>query len=77
LIEVRRGRYNTDAEAQFIYSILSSWPAWPVPVTFSPKWRPISYGLLALLDEVGAQPHLRMVGSVITLLRVLLWHFLV
>jgi ABC-type glycerol-3-phosphate transport system permease component len=62
-----------------IFGFTGAWNAlaWPLLVTFSPKWRPISYGLLAFLDEAGSQTHLRMAGSVITLLPVLLLYFLV
>jgi ABC-type glycerol-3-phosphate transport system permease component len=62
-----------------IFGFTGAWNAlaWPLLVTFSPDWRPISYGLLAFLDEAGAQTHLRMAGSVITLLPVLVLYFLV
>ncbi len=62
-----------------IFGFNGAWNAlaWPLLVTTSPDWRPISYGLLAFLDEAGAQTHLRMAGSVITLLPVLLLYFLV
>ncbi len=62
-----------------IFGFTGAWNAlaWPLLVTFSPDWRPISYGLLAFLDEAGAQTHLRMAGSVITLLPVLLLYFVV
>jgi len=62
-----------------IFGFTGAWNAlaWPILVTTSPEWRPISYGLLSFLDEAGAQTHLRMAGSVITLLPVLLLYFLV
>ncbi len=63
-----------------IFGFTGAWNAlaWPMMVTFDQrKWRPISYGLLAFLDEAGAQTHLRMAGSVITLLPVLVLYFIV
>lgn len=62
-----------------IFGFNTAWNslAWPILVTTSPKWRPISYGLLAFLDEAGAQTQLRMAGSVITLLPILLLYLLV
>ncbi len=62
-----------------IFGFTGAWNslAWPILVTTSPDWRPISYGLLAFLDEAGSQVHLRMAGSVITLLPVLLLYFVV
>lgn len=62
-----------------IFGFTGAWNslAWPLLVTTSPDWRPISYGLLAFLDEAGAQVHLRMAGSVITLLPVLVLYFIV
>lgn len=62
-----------------IFGFTGAWNAlaWPILVTTAPDWRPISYGLLSFLDEAGAQTHLRMAGSVITLLPILLLYFLV
>ncbi len=62
-----------------IFGFTGAWNAlaWPMLVTTSPEWRPISYGLFAFLDEAGAQTHLQMAGSVITLLPILLLYFLV
>jgi ABC-type glycerol-3-phosphate transport system permease component len=62
-----------------IFGFTGAWNAlaWPILVTNSPDWRPISYGLLAFLDEAGAQFHLQMAGSVITLLPILLLYFIV
>lgn len=62
-----------------IFGFNGAWNAlaWPILVTNKPDWRPISYGLLAFLDEAGAQFHLQMAGSVITLLPILILYFLV
>ncbi len=62
-----------------IFGFNGAWNAlaWPILVTTSPDWRPISYGLLAFLDEAGSQFHLQMAGSVITLLPILILYFIV
>lgn len=60
-----------------LFSFIGSWNAlaWPILVTSTPEWRPISYGLLAFLDESGSQQHLRMAGAVITILPLILVYF--
>lgn len=60
-----------------LFSFIGSWNAlaWPILVTSTPDWRPISYGLLAFLDESGSQQHLRMAGAVITILPLILVYF--
>ncbi len=57
-----------------IFTFIGTWNAleWPLLVTFSDKWRPISYGLYAFTTEAGANVNLLMAGSVITLIPVLL-----
>ena len=49
--------------------------AWPILVTTTPDWRPISYGLLAFLDEAGAIFNLQMAGAVITMLPIVVLYF--
>ena len=60
-----------------LFSFIGSWNAlaWPILVTQTPDWRPISYGLYAFLDEAGNQAHLRMAGAVITILPLILVYF--
>jgi ABC-type glycerol-3-phosphate transport system permease component len=60
-----------------LFGFLGSWNAlaWPILVTTTPDWRPISYGLLAFLDEAGSLFHLQMAGAVITILPILLLYF--
>jgi ABC-type glycerol-3-phosphate transport system permease component len=60
-----------------LFGFISSWNslAWPILVTTTPDWRPISYGLLAFLDEAGAQFHLQMAGSMITMAPILILYF--
>ncbi len=60
-----------------LFSFIGSWNAlaWPLLVTTTPDWRPISYGLLNFLDEAGAQQHLRMAGAVITIMPLIILYF--
>jgi ABC-type glycerol-3-phosphate transport system permease component len=60
-----------------LFGFIGSWNAlaWPILVTTTPDWRPISYGLLSFLDEAGSQFHLQMAGSVITMAPVILIYF--
>jgi ABC-type glycerol-3-phosphate transport system permease component len=60
-----------------LFGFISAWNslAWPILVTTTPDWRPVSYGLLAFLDERGALFHLQMAGAVITMAPVLVLYF--
>jgi ABC-type glycerol-3-phosphate transport system permease component len=60
-----------------LFGFIGAWNslAWPMLVTTTPEWRPISYGLLAFLDEAGSFFHLQMAGSVITMAPILLIYF--
>lgn len=60
-----------------LFGFISSWNslAWPLLVTTTPDWRPISYGLLSFLDEAGAQVHLQMAGAMITMAPILIVYF--
>ena len=51
-----------------------SWNAlqWPLVVTQTPRWRPLTVGLTTFITEAGPQIHLRMAGSMIAVLPVLL-----
>jgi ABC-type glycerol-3-phosphate transport system permease component len=62
-----------------LFTFIGSWNslAWPILVTSTPDWRPISYGLLSFLDEAGAQVHLQMAGSVITILPIIIMYLLI
>ncbi len=52
-----------------IFGFVGSWNAlaWPMLVTNSDEWRPISAGLQHFLDEAGSYVHLQMAGAVITI----------
>ncbi len=60
-----------------LFGFIGAWNAlaWPILVTTTPDWRPVSYGLLAFLDEAGAFFHLQMAGAVITMAPVLILYF--
>lgn len=56
-----------------IFGFVGSWNAlaWPMLVTNSDAWRPISAALQHFLDEAGAYVHLQMAGAVITIVPIL------
>jgi ABC-type glycerol-3-phosphate transport system permease component len=62
-----------------LFTFIGSWNAlaWPILVTTDPEWRPISYGLSSFVQEAGAQVHLQMAGSVITILPILIMYLLI
>ena len=62
-----------------MFTFIGSWNAlaWPLLVTNSPNWRPISVGLQQFVSEAGAEVHLQMAGAVIATVPVLLIYFLI
>lgn len=62
-----------------LFTFIGSWNAlaWPILVTTTPEWRPISYGLLSFLQEAGAMVHLQMAGSVITIMPILILYLFI
>lgn len=61
-----------------IFTFIGTWNAleWPMLVTFSDEWRPISYGLYAFTSEAGPDLNLLMAGSVITLVPVIVLYLI-
>ena len=57
----------------FIYSWNSL--AWPLLVTNTPDWRPISVGLLNFVNEGGQEIHYVMAGAFITVIPILILYF--
>ncbi|MFP4484767.1 MAG: carbohydrate ABC transporter permease [Spirochaetaceae bacterium] len=49
---------------------------WPLVVTQSARWRPISVGLLRFISEAGPETQLRMAGALIALLPIILVYLL-
>jgi ABC-type glycerol-3-phosphate transport system permease component len=60
-----------------LFVFIGSWNAlaWPILVTTSETWRPISYGLYAFMEEENARIHLQMAGSVITAIPIIIVYF--
>jgi len=60
-----------------VLSFMGSWNAlaWPLLVTNSPDWRPISVGLLSFITEAGQMINLMMAGAVITIVPILILYF--
>lgn len=60
-----------------LFGFIGSWNslAWPILVTTTEDWRVISYGLLAFIEEAGAQFHLQMAGAVISMIPIILLYF--
>ncbi|MBI9049762.1 MAG: carbohydrate ABC transporter permease [Anaerolineaceae bacterium] len=60
-----------------ILSFISNWNAlaWPMLVTNSPEWRPITVGLFSFIDEAGQMINLMMAGAVIAIIPILVLYF--
>jgi ABC-type glycerol-3-phosphate transport system permease component len=61
-----------------VLSFIGTWNAlaWPLLVTNSTDWLPISVGLYNFIDDAGSQLHLVMAGSMITIAPILILYFL-
>lgn len=61
-----------------VLSFIGTWNAlaWPLLVTNSPEWRPISVGLLNFIDEAGQMINLMMAGAFITIIPVMIIYFI-
>lgn len=60
-----------------VLSFIGTWNslAWPMLVTNTPDWRPISVGLMNFVDEAGQLINLTMAGAFITILPILVIYF--
>ncbi|MBN2554559.1 MAG: carbohydrate ABC transporter permease [Anaerolineales bacterium] len=60
-----------------VLAFIGSWNAlaWPMLVTNSPDWRPISVGLMQFVEEAGQMTNLMMAGAVITIVPILILYF--
>ncbi|GJM43062.1 MAG: sugar ABC transporter permease [Ardenticatenaceae bacterium] len=60
-----------------LFGFLGSWDslAWPILVTRSLEWRPISFGLHSFIQEAGSFVHLQMAGAIISILPILVIYF--
>ena len=61
-----------------VFSFIGTWNAlaWPLLVTNSDAWLPISVGLYDFVDEGGSRLQLVMAGSAITIVPILILYFL-
>ena len=59
-------------------AFLGAWNAlqWPLVVTQSPRWRPISVGLAQFISEAGPEMQLRLAGATIALISLFMIIFL-
>jgi ABC-type glycerol-3-phosphate transport system permease component len=59
-------------------AFIGSWNAlqWPLVVTRTPRWRPLTVGLTMFISESGPEWHLRMAGAVIAVAPVVLLYLL-
>ena len=60
-----------------VLSFIGTWNslAWPMLVTNTPDWRPISVGLMNFVDEAGQMINLTMAGAFITIIPILVIYF--
>jgi ABC-type glycerol-3-phosphate transport system permease component len=60
-----------------VLSFIGTWNslAWPMLVTNTPDWRPISVGLMSFVTEAGQEINLTMAGAFITILPILIIYF--
>lgn len=60
-----------------VLSFIGTWNslAWPMLVTNTPDWRPISVGLMNFVNEAGQEIHLTMAGAFITIIPILIIYF--
>lgn len=60
-----------------VLTFMGSWNAlaWPILVTNTPDWRPISVGLMNFVSDAGQEFQLTMAGAFITIIPVLVIYF--
>jgi ABC-type glycerol-3-phosphate transport system permease component len=60
-----------------VLTFMGAWNslAWPLLVTNTPDWRPISVGLSTFVTEAGQEFHLIMAGAFITIIPILIIYF--
>jgi len=60
-----------------VLTFMGSWNslAWPLLVTTTPDWRPISVGLLNFVNEAGQEFNLIMAGAIISIIPILIIYF--
>ena len=60
-----------------LFGFISSWNSfmWPMIVTTTEKWRPLTVGIFSFITETGPDTHLLMAASVISIIPVLIVYF--
>jgi multiple sugar transport system permease protein len=60
-----------------VLSFIGTWNslAWPMLVTNTPDWRPISVGLMNFVEEAGQHINLTMAGAFITIIPIMIIYF--
>jgi ABC-type glycerol-3-phosphate transport system permease component len=60
-----------------VLTFMGSWNAlaWPILVTNTPDWRPISVGLMNFVSEAGQEFQLTMAGAFLTIIPILVIYF--
>ena len=60
-----------------VLTFISSWNslAWPLLVTNTPDWRPISVGMMNFVTEAGQEIHYIMAGAFITIIPIIILYF--
>jgi ABC-type glycerol-3-phosphate transport system permease component len=60
-----------------VLTFITSWNslAWPILVTNTPDWRPISVGLMNFITDAGQEIHYIMAGAFITIIPVIIIYF--
>jgi ABC-type glycerol-3-phosphate transport system permease component len=60
-----------------VLSFIGTWNAlaWPMLVTNTPDWRPISVGLMNFVTDAGQEINLTMAGAFITIIPILVIYF--
>ena len=60
-----------------VLTFIFSWNslAWPLLVTNTPDWRPISVGMMNFVTDAGAEIHYIMAGAFITIIPILILYF--
>lgn len=60
-----------------VLTFIGSWNslAWPLLVTNTPDWRPISVGMMNFVNEAGQEIHYIMAGAFITIIPILILYF--
>ncbi len=62
-----------------LFTFSGSWDslAWPILVTRSETWRPISFGLQVFVQEAGSYTNLQMAGALITMAPLIIAYFFI